>query len=496
MAQDRCNADDFGVFLTLWNANQNCQTPTIHVKIAIWLQKCWEHGHKRLLLQAFRASGKSTLAAIFCAWILLKDPDSRILVLSAESLLATKMVRNIKKVIEKHPLTKHLRPDTPDQWASDSFTVKRSIVSRDPSVLARGLYANTTGTRADLIICDDVEVPNTCDTPLKRESLRERLIENEFILNPQGTILFIGTPHSYYSIYAKAARKEIGEKRAFLKGYKRLSIPVLNSKNASNWPERYSLEKIEELRAASGSLQFLSQMMLTPVNIANARLDVTLLKKYEDGLFAQEAQKALVLSIVGQTLASASAWWDPSFGKEKGDGSVLAIVFTDEKGRQYLHRMVYIKTNPFSQEDEASQQCHIVAKHCDELFVPKIYVEANGLGKFLPAILRKVLAQNKVTTSVVEKYSTTSKEKRILEAFDVAMASQSLHVHGSVYETPFISEMVEWRPGVKGMRDDGLDAAAGALAAEPVRIPKTYNNKGKSWNGSGTQHTAKTDFDV
>jgi hypothetical protein len=31
--------------------------------------------------------------------------------------------------------------------------------------------------RADVIICDDVEVPNTCDTPGKRLDLRQRLSE-------------------------------------------------------------------------------------------------------------------------------------------------------------------------------------------------------------------------------------------------------------------------------------------------------------------------------
>lgn len=117
--------DDFGVFLALWNASQNHQTPTIHFRIARWLQKCTVHGHRRLLLQAFRASGKSTIAGIFCAWSLYRDPDMRILVLSAESKLAQKMVRTIRKIIERHPLTKSLRPDVPDQWASDSFTVKR-----------------------------------------------------------------------------------------------------------------------------------------------------------------------------------------------------------------------------------------------------------------------------------------------------------------------------------------------------------------------------------
>ena len=161
---DRCKTDGFDVFLASWNATQNYKTPFIHFRSATWLQKCWERGEARLLLQAFRASGKSTLCGLFLAWLLTRDPDLRILVLSAEASLAEKMVRTVRKVIERHPSTAAIRPNNPDQWASDSFTVKRKRVSRDPSVLGRGLYANVTGARADVIVCDDVEVPNTCES--------------------------------------------------------------------------------------------------------------------------------------------------------------------------------------------------------------------------------------------------------------------------------------------------------------------------------------------
>jgi hypothetical protein len=45
----------------------------------------------------FRNAGKSTLVGIFCAWLLLNNPDLRILVLAAEHDLARKMARNVKR---------------------------------------------------------------------------------------------------------------------------------------------------------------------------------------------------------------------------------------------------------------------------------------------------------------------------------------------------------------------------------------------------------------
>ena len=115
---------------------------------------------------------------------LARNPDIRILVLSADLALARKMVRNVKRIIEKHPLTKTLKPEKIDQWGSEKFTVNRKMELRDPSMLAKGITTNLTGTRADIIICDDVEVPKTSDSHGKRESLREKLLELDYILTP------------------------------------------------------------------------------------------------------------------------------------------------------------------------------------------------------------------------------------------------------------------------------------------------------------------------
>jgi hypothetical protein len=493
---DRCKTYDFSVFLDLWNVTQNQQTPMLHFKIAHWLQKCWEHGETRLLLQAFRASGKSTIVGLFTAWILWRDPDLRILVLSAESILAQKMVRTIRKVIERHPLTKHLKPKNPDQWAGDSFTVIRKNVSRDPSVLAKGLNANITGTRANVIICDDVEVPNTCDTADKREKLRDRLAENDFILVPGGTQIYIGTPHSYYSIYAKQPRKEIGESDIFLKNFKRLSIPILNKENVIAWPERYKHEDIEQMRLMSGPMKFASQMLLQPVNILKGRLDPSLLQSYADDICYLEVQKTSSLSIGGNKIVSASAWWDPSFGSANGDASVIAVIFTDDSGVNYLHHISYIKVLTKDDDDEATLQCREVCKIAREFYLPSIAVETNGIGKFLPAILRREMGKARLPCTVIEKVSRKSKDSRILESFDAIMAAQSLYVQESVYKTPFIREMQEWRPGLAGAKDDGLDAVAGALSLEPVRIQRINGNATRLWRPHGDSYTAKTDFDV
>lgn len=444
---------------------------------------------------AFRASGKSTLVGLFSAWVLWRDPRIRILVLAAESSLASKMVRNIKRTIEKHPLTSHLRPTSPDQWASDRFTVNRDIELRDPSVLGAGVTSNVTGSRADLIIYDDVEVPNTCDTAEKRQSLRERLTETNFVLAPNGTQLYVGTPHSYFSIYADEPRLEVNEKEIFLSGYDRYELPVLNGKGESVWPEQFSDNHIALLKRQSGPNKFAAQMMLEPVNILQGRLNTDLLQFYDCKINYSESQGQSQLHLNDKKLLSCSAWWDPAFGSDAGDNSVLAVVFSDEEGNYYLHNISYIKNATDSDEDEATAQCKTVASVVKKFLVPSITIETNGIGKFLPAILRRELAKENVACAVVEKTSTRSKSIRILESFDVVMSAQSLYLHESVKETPFLTEMSEWQPEGK-CKDDGLDAVAGALSLEPVRLKKFYSSSQKIWNPQGAGHQARTEFEV
>ncbi|MGB0683694.1 MAG: phage terminase large subunit [Magnetovibrionaceae bacterium] len=486
MTLPAASAIDLESFVWLWNRRQAQETPKLHLFICRWLTRMEATSRLRLLLMAFRNSGKSTLVGLYCAWTLLVRPETRILVLAADDALARKMVRNVKRIIERHPLTSHLKPDRADQWASGQFTVRRATELRDPSMLAKGVGANITGSRADVIICDDVEVPNTCDTSGKREDLRARLAELDFILVPGGQQLYVGTPHSYYTIYAEAARKELGEDLPFLAGFERLKLALLDEAGASRWPERFPDRDIEALKARAGPARFASQMMLEPRTLVEGRLDPELLQPYEAELEASEGNGETLLKLGQKRLVSATCWWDPAFGKsDASDASVVAAVFTDEDGDHWLHRMLYLAGNGAQgaasgaasgaarMEDPATWQCRTVARFADSFHLPSVTLETNGLGRFLPGLLRKVIGEAGLSIGVVELANHRPKDHRILEAIDAPLAARRLHAHRSVFATRLITEMREWRPGIDSA-DDGLDALAGALTAEPVRLTPTW----------------------
>ena len=456
-----CNLQEF---VWIWCSMQGLTVPLHHRKMCYFLEKCWRGEKRKALLMAFRSSGKSTLVGLFCAWVLLVKAATRILIVSADYELAKKMVRNVKRIIEHHPLTKSLRPKHKDQWASDRFTVVRPLELRDPSVLAQGLSGNITGCRADLIVCDDVEVPKTCDTARKREDLRQKLTELDFVLTPDGMMLFVGTPHTDDSIYNT-------EPDGFLAYFEKLVIPLLNAEGQSAWPARFSLQAIEQLKKRTGPLKFLSQMLLQPVDLTESRLNIAHLQKYTDELVYHEANGIAELLLNQTKLVSATAWWDPAFGKkEQGDNSVFACLFADACGHYFLHDVHYIRID--NTQESAREQCSIVVALLKLYHLPVLYIETNGIGKFLPELLRQEIARQGVRCSVFEKSATAKKSLRIIDAFDAVLANRALYVHQRVFDTPFIQEMKDWHPA-GSMHDDGLDAVAGCLLAEPVRLPKT-----------------------
>ena len=194
-------ASDALNFLDEWNRLINLNTPKHHQTIMRFLVNVFNEAPHRGLLNAFRHSGKSTVVGIFAACVLYHKPDTRILIVSAESGLASRMVSHIKNILENHPWCGDILPDVKKEWGNHKITIKRPVGIREPSVICQGITGNITGMRSDLIICDDVEVPNTCNTRQKRVNLRERLRELDFILSPSGTMIYIGTPHTKDTIY-------------------------------------------------------------------------------------------------------------------------------------------------------------------------------------------------------------------------------------------------------------------------------------------------------
>ena len=102
---------DFKIFLQALWSQLELPTPTrAQYAIADYLQ----HGPKRLQIQAFRGIGKSWITGAFVLWTLFKDPEKKIMIISASKERADNMSIFLQKLIIETPWLVHLRPKSDD----------------------------------------------------------------------------------------------------------------------------------------------------------------------------------------------------------------------------------------------------------------------------------------------------------------------------------------------------------------------------------------------
>lgn len=157
----------------------------------------------RLILEGFRGVAKSFITCAFAVWRLWKNPQLKVMVVSASKDRADANAVFIKRIINVIPFLEHLKPD-PSKGNRDTqnlFDVAPAIPDISPSVKSVGITGQITGSRADLLISDDVEVPGNSGTQIQRDKLSEAVKEYDAIIKPGGQIIYLGTPQCEMSLY-------------------------------------------------------------------------------------------------------------------------------------------------------------------------------------------------------------------------------------------------------------------------------------------------------
>ena len=189
---------DFRNFTYLVWQHLGLPEPTpIQYDIAHYLQ----HSPKRCIIEAFRGVGKSYITAAYVVHQLLLDPQLKFMVVSASKARADDFSTFTQRIITELPICQHLVAKDGQRWSKIAFDVAPAKASGSPSVKSVGVTGQLTGSRADIIIADDVEVPNNSMTHMMREKLGETVKEFDAVLKPDGKIIYLGTPQNEMSLY-------------------------------------------------------------------------------------------------------------------------------------------------------------------------------------------------------------------------------------------------------------------------------------------------------
>lgn len=161
----------------------------------------------RFIIQGFRGVAKSYLTCAYAVWQLWKNPQIKVLVVSASKDRADANAVFIKRIITLLPFLKDLLPTDKQRNTQNVFDVGLAVPDISPSVKSVGITGQITGSRADLLIADDVEIPNNSATQVQRDKLNESVKEFDSILKPGGQILYLGTPQSEMSLYNELQKR-------------------------------------------------------------------------------------------------------------------------------------------------------------------------------------------------------------------------------------------------------------------------------------------------
>jgi hypothetical protein len=169
-----------------------------------------QYGPRRAIVMSYRGIGKSYLACMLVLWSLYKDPNYKTLIISVAEDKAAENSNFIKNLIMTVDFLNYLDPKNSKSKASKkssslAFDVAPCKVEQAPSVKAAGISGRITGSRADLIIFDDIESIENSTSIKKREYILHKCkVEGEAILkneNKFNKILYLGTPQTFQSIY-------------------------------------------------------------------------------------------------------------------------------------------------------------------------------------------------------------------------------------------------------------------------------------------------------
>ena len=465
---------DFRYFLTAVWAHLKLPTPTrAQLCIAEYLQ----HGPKRLQIQAFRGVGKSWITAAFVLWTLFNDPDKKIMVISASKDRADSFSIFCQRLILEVNWLSHLKPKSDDQrWSRVSFDVGPANPQQAPSVKSVGITGQLTGSRADLMILDDVEVPGNSMTELMREKLLQLCTEAESILTPKrdSRIMYLGTPQTTFTIYRKLAERNY---RPFvwparyprtLSNYEGLLAPQLQEdidNGAEGWnvtdPERFNNDDLIEREAAMGRSNFMLQFMLDttlsdaekfPLKMADLVVTSVNPESAPDSvIWCSDPQNVIKdLPTVGlpgdyfyspmqlqgewgpytETICSV----DPS---GRGADETTAAFISQRNGYLYLHEMRAYR------DGYSDNTLLDILRGCKKLGVTKLVVETNFGDGLVAELFKKHIIQTQQAIDVEEVRANVRKEDRIIDALEPILNQHRLIVNRSVVEWDYASNKDE-----------------------------------------------------
>jgi phage terminase large subunit-like protein len=222
--------------------------------------------HPYAVVELPRDHGKTTQVGGRILWELARAPGLRVVIVCATEALAKARCRHLRNTITANACLQTVFPEfrPGDVWTQTAFTVERPAEVVGPSVAAFGIDAASTGSRCDLLVCDDVVAHNSlyskADRDRATETFRNILLN---LLEPGGRCWCLCTPWHPDDLNAQLKANEAFA--VFRRAVGEDFAPV--------WPEKWPAAALAVRAKAVGATAFARGYRLVPVAGDEALID-------------------------------------------------------------------------------------------------------------------------------------------------------------------------------------------------------------------------------
>jgi hypothetical protein len=462
---------DFRVFShVIWeHLNLPPLTP-VQNDICLYLQG----GPKRSIIEAFRGVGKSFLTSAFVCWVLLNDPQKKILVVSASKERADAFSTFVKRLINEVPILQHLRPKEGQRDSVIAFDVGPALADHSPSVKSIGITGQLTGSRADIIVADDIETPGNSATQMMRDKLSELVKEFDSILKPkdESRIIYLGTPQLEMSLYNSLGERGY-ETRIWPASYPAIEkVPSYQGKLAP-WitlalekdgslvdkptdPKRFGEEDLLERRASYGragfALQFMLDTSLSDADRYPLKVSDLIIQNLNPTMahhkVAWAAAPELTINDLPNVALTGDRYYRPMWHSEEMSEYTGCVMSIDPSGRgqdetgyaiiKVLAGNMYLMAAGGLIGGYSDQTLEQLARLAKMHQVNHVIVEANFGDGMYTKLLTPIMARHHKCMIEEVKHST-QKEMRIIDTLEPVMSTHRLIVDQKVIERDFES---------------------------------------------------------
>lgn len=335
----------------------------------------------RRMMLVPRGHLKTTLVEAYILWRIYRNPDIRILVLTATKDLALLIVKHCKQLLEDEQLGQDVWNNRPHYrtalipsmdrgmtyrrrrqqrreliednteteaadkkiiWRADALQVIRPMYAKEPTLMAASTNTNITGMHFDLIICDDIINEDLTNSPEKIQKTQDWAEDLEFILDPDRSVAMGGL--GAYEIkeiiggekvvigtrYAKGDYYEYIEENKTRLGYATFHRNIykngVDDSDGYLWEAKFNARYVERLRERISTRKFGSQYLNTIITAEEQILDRDKINYYAPSSVERDYGTVRIHTDDGRKDLKPFLVVDPAISQKKGaDYSVIMV---------------------------------------------------------------------------------------------------------------------------------------------------------------------------